>query len=132
MSMTRRSGIFGFLLGLAAPLLGQKADESHGGPQGLGHAQWKQCIVKPGGIGEEFSQPWGCTDGLGMKKPLNNQCPVCGTMAQPYHPDIRYCGDYNIGQQPTALGMAGCEPKSIMCRCLRCNASFWQDEEPAK
>jgi hypothetical protein len=47
--------------------------------------------------------------------PLNNQCPVCGTMAEPYHP---LSGTLHSGSVPT--------------RCKRCNCAFWQDAEPDK
>ena len=47
---------------------------------------------------------------IGNRKPaLNNQCPVCGTMAKPYH-------DYKTGSMN-------------LTRCLRCNAAFWQDSK---
>lgn len=59
-------------------------------------------------------------------KAKNNQCPVCGTIAEPYKADTRFCGDYNIGQQEYALGMSGCDPKHIVTRCMKCNAAFWQ------
>ena len=48
------------------------------------------------------------------KKPLNNQCPVCGTMADAYHSE----------GSPVALRY---EAHQNLIRCARCNAAFWQD-----
>lgn len=59
--------------------------------------------------------------------PKNNQCPVCGTMADAYKPDTRFCGDYLGGQPATGMGLMGCEPMASITRCKRCNAAFWQD-----
>lgn len=64
----------------------------------------------------------------------NGECPVCGTMAEPY-------------KRPTGIHAADCGPNSLMAcfsdgpygpteritRCRRCNAAFWQDSvEPSR
>lgn len=77
--------------------------------------QWKQCV------------PYGdylCSDK--NKAALNNQCPVCGEMAEKYPRKGAYvadCGFYQ-GGPPTGSGCAG---TSNLTRCKRCNAAFWQD-----
>lgn len=57
-------------------------------------------------------------------KARNNECPSCGTMAAPYsNPDKggMACVGLN-GDMP-------CGPPSIITRCNRCNAAFWQDDK---
>ena len=58
-------------------------------------------------------------------KPLNNQCPTCGTMAKPYVRDTRFCGDYSDG----GPGL-GCDPMWRVTTCDRCYAAFRQDASP--
>lgn len=55
-----------------------------------------------------------------MKK--NNECPVCGAMAEPFRQNeaVR-----NVRFNP----MDG-SPILSLTRCKNCNAAFWQDEEP--
>ena len=53
-------------------------------------------------------------------KPLNGQCPTCGTMAPAYRPDKRFCAD----TMPSTCG-----PEQHLAHCVRCNAAFFQDEE---
>jgi len=68
--------------------------------------------------------------------PLNNQCPICGTMAEPYRPQpSRYCADSAVMQLDGTL-VSGCEFEAKMsgrnlARCRHCNAAFWQDAEAA-
>jgi len=56
-------------------------------------------------------------------KPLNNQCPVCGTMA----------ASHKRGEIPTVeiAGVLYVEDAMLprVARCLRCNCAFWQDAE---
>ena len=76
------------------------------------------------------------------EKPLNNQCPVCGAMAEslllmPQYSissanefrfsgrDIILLSEGNVGDQPPKM-------PSRLIRCKRCNAAFWQDAEEAK
>jgi hypothetical protein len=79
--------------------------------------------------------------------PLNNQCPVCGTMAEPYHPtELKrvfipcpktalyfdktgsgLCEDWKLF--PVEGSVAGMQRLN---RCKRCNCAFWQDAEPDK
>lgn len=103
--MKRRNWIF-TLLGL--PLAAQKSQVAPGTT--LGHViysppQWRLEVEG---------------------KPENGQCPVCGLIADSYRPNTQFCGDYNIGQQETSLGMHGCDPKVTIVRCKRCSAAFWQ------
>jgi len=97
--------------------------------------QWKQCVPDDK---EAESMHLGksaivCSD---KNKPaLNNQCPVCGTMAEPYH---RPTGGVHI--VPCGPGVIGSNvvcaepgepygPTEIIVRCKHCNAAFWQDAE---
>lgn len=60
---------------------------------------------------------------LGENHPLNNQCPVCGTMVKPFHnPTICI----------SSSGSVACGPNQTVTRCLRCNSAFWQDAEEQK
>lgn len=74
------------------------------------------------------------------KKPLNNQCPVCGTMAAPFHRDLVVNGlkfreweQRNAGGdfQKWAKENGGIPtgPVENLTRCARCNAAFWQDAQ---
>lgn len=69
-------------------------------------------------------------------KPKNGECPVCGTMADPFTAirvsRMKQC------DPPRMDGLICVEPGDAMesttrlKRCRTCNAAFWQDEEPAK
>jgi hypothetical protein len=77
--------------------------------------QWKEPIVE--------NHLW-----TGQNKAkLNNQCPVCGTMAPVYKPDRRWCADY-AGLTPNT-NAPGCDGNQNLTRCAHCNAAFWQDAE---
>jgi hypothetical protein len=106
-----------------------------------------EALFKPGEPTGKVTAPQGDTEGVGrapaqyslayrlepaVAKPLNNQCPICGEMAEPYKPDTRFCGDYSSGQPRSAMGLSGCEPTMTITRCKRCNAAFWQDAEAGK
>ena len=76
---------------------------------------------------------------IGKRKPaLNNQCPVCGAMAPPYH-SRPPCGTFfdkrgNL-KSYTAHVICGDDYKTgpvNLTRCPRCNAAFWQDSEDKK
>lgn len=54
------------------------------------------------------------------QKPLNNQCPVCGTMAEPYY---AMRGFYNY---------VASEGDPVMTSCKRCNALFVRFAENIK
>lgn len=68
----------------------------------------------------------------------NNRCPVCGTIAEPYH---RPMAEGNMGFakncKPAGELLVACDPPKMvpvgetsrMIRCKRCNAAFWQDAE---
>jgi hypothetical protein len=78
-------------------------------------------------------QEWKILLGENAGKPKNNQCPVCGMMAEPFKPiPPLFCGDtlimlpggHNLG--------SGCDSSLLTqncTRCKRCNAAFWQDAE---
>jgi hypothetical protein len=61
---------------------------------------------------------------------LNNQCPVCGTMAEPYVMQnvghLIPCSHPKPGQSCVAP-VRGNAPESRTVRCQRCNARFDQD-----
>ena len=71
-------------------------------------------------------------------KALNNQCPVCGTMAKPYKANPP-CGTFfdkqgNLKSYNSQV-ICGDDYKTSpenLTRCLRCNAAFWQDSEVKK
>ena len=70
-------------------------------------------------------------------KPVNNECPTCGTMAVPYvrtTEGLTGCGPVPCGANGTCFAV--CTPwtvdhlpKSRSIRCDHCNAAFWQDAE---
>ena len=61
---------------------------------------------------------------------LNNQCPVCGTMAEPYVMQnaghVIPCSHPKAGQICVAP-LRGNVPEARTVRCQRCNARFDQD-----
>ena len=71
----------------------------------------------------------------GKHKPaLNNQCPVCGTMAKPYSGKRAYELPFCEGAQQFPPPPGACDelPRQRITRCLRCTAAFWQDSEDKK
>lgn len=63
---------------------------------------------------------------LGCIEPKPNQCPVCGTMAEPYKRELDCVGmDVEKGRYVPLP----CGPADRVTRCKRCNAAFWQDAE---
>lgn len=60
------------------------------------------------------------------RKPKNNECPVCGTMAEPFHKP-RYWDNYPSGFVET--GADGRSRPVDVTRCKHCNAAFWRDAE---
>lgn len=99
------------------------------------------------GAGAARAQQWkepalGCTTiWCSDRKPaLNGQCPVCGTMAEPYDrkalvPKGAMAADgvCFVGTLATGIQHVPCSiddvPVSRSVRCKRCNAAFWQDAE---
>ena len=61
-------------------------------------------------------------------KALNNQCPVCGTMAKPYRAAT---GGMTL-TGTVRIDPPGDMPRLNLARCLRCSAAFWQDSEDKK
>jgi hypothetical protein len=66
------------------------------------------------------------------QEPLNNQCPVCGTMAEPR----KFLGGgmkFKQCDPPGKDPYIGCtvptyhDPGPAITRCKRCNAAFWQE-----
>lgn len=66
-------------------------------------------------------------------KPVNNKCPVCGTMAEPfrssasYESNCRSVIDFNSGRARLMCDKATA-PENLT-RCLNCNNAFWQEAE---
>lgn len=102
------------------------------GMTGVARAQqWKECVSL-----ETTSPLLTCTGKT--KTALNNQCPVCGTLAAPY---VRPLTDKNGGFmrncKPAGEFLVSCDPPQLtpsgpperVTRCKRCNAAFWQDAE---
>jgi hypothetical protein len=95
-----------------------------------GQAQGQEPI----GVGCGSPHPFlGC-----VEKPKPNQCPVCGTMAEPYvrpteseYFDTDTCiadqgnPSFAVCRQPSKMRRVG--PDERVTRCKRCNAAFWQD-----
>lgn len=61
-------------------------------------------------------------------KGLNNQCPVCGTMAEKYVPNRQWCGDIATNLPVGKFQAPGCDADERMTRCIRCNNAFYQDK----
>jgi hypothetical protein len=63
---------------------------------------------------------------------LNNQCPQCGSMADPYRPHdaghLIDCSHPKPGQVCVAPVRA-VQPSFRVTRCQRCNDAFFQDTE---
>lgn len=95
---------------------------------GIGKAQqWKECTTGKPGTTAYITEPR-CYPPKNHPEPaLNNQCPVCGTMAAPYSPGMIFNA---VG---TCLDREGketaCSKAPRIIRCKRCNAAFWQDAE---
>ncbi len=62
-------------------------------------------------------------------KPVNGQCPVCGTQAQEYKKNGVDCDGLTavsgLSMRFAIMG-TGCEESRII-RCDNCSAAFWQD-----
>jgi nucleoside diphosphate kinase len=63
---------------------------------------------------------------------LNNQCPVCGTTAEPYvRPTETVAEDYQTTDDGRVIAINPHEepygPKEQSIRCTRCNVAFYQD-----
>ncbi len=94
--------------------------------------QWKECTTAIPGT-TSYVMPVRCPwPEQKQEPPLNNQCPTCGTMAEPY---IRPLGAGNCIPVEGNLGVCAIQPGKLygrmdaLVRCKRCNAAFWQDAE---
>jgi len=98
--MTRRSSFLAGIFGaLGLPTLAQE------------QSKYLQTTTS---FEQVYSPPqWAIPLDKNARSPKNNQCPVCGTMADPY---VRPSG--------TSLGIT-----FNLIRCKRCNAAFFQDAE---
>jgi rRNA maturation endonuclease Nob1 len=87
-----------------------------------------------GAVGIGKAQQWsayadGCRDIFckDRKAALNNQCPVCGTMAE----RLKFTDSPAMAKE--ILSVADSSGKITqrvwIVRCKRCNAAFWQDAE---
>jgi hypothetical protein len=69
---------------------------------------------------------------VSQRPALNNQCPVCGTMAKPYSGKRAFTYPFCEGAQqlpPTKEMWEKCQdpPAQRIARCRHCNAAFWQN-----
>ena len=62
-------------------------------------------------------------------KATPNQCPVCGTMADPYVRKLDDCDVWNMSGHVASTRKVPCSPASREVRCARCNNAFWVDAE---
>ena len=128
-----RLRFFGLFAGLAGLLKGQAIVKGQAGrPPYPGATQWRdlktnQLYQDTGGI-TRLVPEWYIGNAA-----LNGQCPVCGTIADPY---IRTRTAENSCSPPIAGSIRGCwdtpDPSERNVRCKHCNASFWQDGEVRK
>lgn len=91
------------------------------------------------------SDPKVCTDILEAKKrhakpkPANGECPVCGTMADPYRPEKVTKWRDNCPPPPTPTSLVGCigggwvdaTPTARAVTCAHCRVLFQQEAEKA-
>jgi hypothetical protein len=100
-----------------------------GQTQGQEHVEEWRYITRMDPHGNTF---------IGKATPTPNQCPVCGTMAEPYvrpteseYFDTDTCiadqgnPSFAVCRQPSKMRRVG--PDERVTRCKRCNAAFWQD-----
>ena len=91
--------------------------------------QWRQCV--PDAETLRRNDTFACSNK--MKSALNNQCPVCGEMAEPLKP--HKMGVTQCKPVPGTENALTCEPlmqdpdSPQLTRCKRCNAAFWRDYE---
>ena len=93
--------------------------------------QWKDCV-------REKDNANLCS--AKNKPALKDQCPVCGTVADPYRVkqtihsfNTRRCDSPKL--DPFIVCTTpnyGPVPDPIVIRCKTCNAAFWQDPEVTK
>ena len=72
---------------------------------------------------------------IGKGKPLNNQCPTCGAMAESYIRSQHYSLE-NCAPEKSDDASVACEVRQVpvgdtqrLARCASCNAAFFQDAE---
>jgi hypothetical protein len=97
---------------------------------GLGIARAQESELT--GVAESGAIPKSSPTGLAWRDgpALNNQCPVCGTMTEPYvmqnAAHLIPCSHPKSGQTCVAP-VPGRPPESRTVRCQHCNARFDQD-----
>jgi predicted Ser/Thr protein kinase len=104
--------------------------------------QFFAALLGAVGIGKAQQARWSvaCIDGTNVRRcdPENNQCPVCGAWAEPFHLMPQYSMTstaVRLQDRDIILLSEGMpddkQPKmpSRLTRCKRCNAAFWQDAE---
>jgi uncharacterized protein with PIN domain len=92
------------------------------------------------GIGKAQQARWSvaCIDGTNVRRcdPENNQCPVCGALAEPYKRPT-YDSMLTNCRGTADPYVVQCDPQKAipygeterLTRCKRCNAAFWQDAQ---
>ena len=114
--MKRRSIFTGLATALAAAAQTFKGE----GPE----PDWRQCA-------DPKEYPADC----GKKLAKNNQCPVCGTMAPPFHPEMCAVAADASKRKVNPDGTVSGWYESVPCRmdryvaCDRCNNVFRQRAE---
>lgn len=115
----KRSAFIGSLLGVV----------------GIGRAQqWKQCTTGLTGT-TGYITPIRCMEPHEHQEPpLNNQCPVCGAMAEPrsfWEGGMRtkQCNPPSADPYIVCADQTYYDPGPAITRCKHCNAAFWQDAE---
>lgn len=88
--------------------------------------QWKECkptVALSGNASLRNGKLSWCSS-----RALNDQCPVCGTMAEKYHRTISGdCSSARMVDRITVCPPPTIDPTERVTRCKRCNAAFWQD-----
>jgi len=105
------------------------------GALGVARAQqWKECTSgTPGTTSYVTPNPdMRCWAQYKKAEPaLNNQCPVCGTMAEPlkkYKLGVKNCKPVGDGYTLSCEDIWA-TPDPQVVRCKLCNAAFWQDAQ---
>lgn len=100
---------------------------------------WERELAGKPEVGRmsNFSMPGPLPYNVVGQRPVNNECPVCHTFAEPYVRETYYILDECVAQPDGTL--ARCKqidvpagPSERITRCKSCNAAFWQDAVRAR